>query len=236
MCNDNSKVRLQNGDLKLKLDMEGFSEARNARILSFITQEYINELMGLEVEVEQKEEKSAEQLIQEAYMETYRAKPNPNPLKMMTNKVEAEEAIVSDEAKAKDKEEKEKPTNSDNVSVESIAEEAVSKLDDSSYRKVGGGYTYQTYYSCPKCGNKRKAFIFRQPYVNCHDCGYRMPVKPALKDAEFPHADSWGNVYVAGFQRQEENKKDIDKIYQFKLEQEMAESKEEDKPDKLKVK
>lgn len=229
MCNENSKVRLQNGDLKLKLDMEGFSEARNARILSFITQEYINEVMGLEVEEERKEEKSREELIQEAFMETY---------KSSNTKVETEESTVSNETNAKDNEEEEKTTSrgQDEVSLETIAEEAVSKLDGNSYRKVAGGYTYQTYYACPKCGSKRKAFIFRQPYVNCHECGFRMPVKPALKDAEFPHADSWGNVYVAGFQRQQENNKDVEKVYQFKLEQEMAESKEEDKPDKLQVK
>lgn len=228
MCNENSIVKLQNGMLKLELDMHGFSEARKAKILSFIMNEYLSELTGVEVE-EKKEEKSREELIKEAYIETYSLKDSV--VKPTNKPVEEKQDMGSDMKK-----ETATIIKNDSVSVDSIEEEAVKKLNENSYRKVGGGYTFQTYYMCPSCGMKKKAYIFRQPYVNCYNCGKRMSVKPALNDADFPHVDGWGNVYVAGLQRPQENNSDIEKVYQFKLEQEMTEATDNDKPDKLKVK
>ncbi|MDU9693263.1 hypothetical protein O0Q50_19010 [Priestia aryabhattai] len=71
-------------------------------------------------------------------------------------------------------------------------------------KDTGNGFetTYQTYYICTndRCRNKGKHYIPEgQQYVTCHkkNCKKKLKVKPATLKG-FPHKDKFGNYYVAG--------------------------------------
>lgn len=78
-------------------------------------------------------------------------------------------------------------------------------LDSRTYRFTGTGVPlYQAFYVC-KCRHKGKHYIAQKtPYVNCHECGARQIVRPAAV-GPFPHVDGFGNFFIAGnFKREDE--------------------------------
>lgn len=74
------------------------------------------------------------------------------------------------------------------------------KVNNATLRKK-----YQVRYVCPSCHKKDTTYVdkgVRQ--VQCMDCGQPMSLRDATKRG-FPHTDSWGNTFVAGmFKREDE--------------------------------
>lgn len=78
-------------------------------------------------------------------------------------------------------------------------------LDARTWRMKNGRILLQTYYICPNCKHKQRAYMYRgNATVSCSECSHAMKMKPAAK-GNFPHVDGFGNFFVAGdFVREEE--------------------------------
>lgn len=77
--------------------------------------------------------------------------------------------------------------------------EAPSVTGDKSIR-YGEGDTplYQTYYVCPKCGNKGRRYLpMNQNTIFCHKCNHAMKKNPSTRRG-FPDRDQFGNFFIAG--------------------------------------
>lgn len=72
------------------------------------------------------------------------------------------------------------------------------KIPERSVIERHGVKLFQSFYICPKCGDRNKTFTPKgSPYVNCKKCGEGMQKKDAT-DKGFPAVDAYGNVYIAG--------------------------------------
>lgn len=70
---------------------------------------------------------------------------------------------------------------------------------------TNGKSKYQTFYICTDCGHKGKHHLYNGTvYCNCKECGKRMRLREAVKDKHL-EADSFGNFFIAGkFKREDE--------------------------------
>lgn len=75
-----------------------------------------------------------------------------------------------------------------------------------SVREMNGKKLYQTYYICPKCGDRGKRFLEKGDiFVYCHKCEKRMRVRDAVAGTHGKKQDEYGNFFIAGkYKRPEE--------------------------------
>lgn len=226
-----TNINLKHGDIKIAVDIEGVEPAKARSTMEQAFNLFINEVMKINT-------------IEQAYMETYALRSNQEEPKSNIITSDEEEVIENNqvvddknEEVAESKEEEKEGATENNQNQQKSMEELLKDVDPRNYRKFGeDNYRFQVYYICEKCGHKGKAFVERKPTFKCRECGKIMKLIPAT-DRPFPFHDEHGNFYVAGkYRRSVDHQREVEKIYQFKLEEEMDKGSDSDKPKKLQEK
>lgn len=221
-----ARVELTHGEVRISINIDGVDAFKQKPLFDSAFQLFLNSLgVDKEETIVLSEKEKVLQEVENAYMETFKS--------IGQDKLD-EKSVEEEILKVAEKIASSKPK----TTIE-LLEEKLKTLNPRTYRKIADGrYSYQCYYKC-ECGNKGKHYIERNRlYISCHDCQKRMKVKQA-REGKFPSVDTFGNFFVAGNfvdNNTIDNNIDEEKVYTFKLEQEMAESTGEDRPNKLQIK
>lgn len=220
-----TSINLVHGDdIKVELNISGIDQSDTKIILKKAFAMFMKSVSNSATH------NSNEDIIENAFMETY-AQLQLEQAKNDYSKKDMQPTESNEEIRVVRKSD----------SIKSM-EELLKDIDPRTYRNYNGVWRFQVYYICESCHHKGKAYVEQRPTFNCRECGYTMKLIPAT-DNPFPFNDEFGNFYVAGKYKKSsehakmlENQHHNDNVYQFKLEQEMAESDDSQKSKKLQVK